>query len=80
MRLKRIIESWPQILEIIEQELPSVEELEKLLECIGCPKTLAEIGQDEQLLKQTFETTKDIRDKYVLSRLIWDLGIIDEVL
>ena len=22
--------------------------------------------------------TKDIRDKYVLSRLVWDLGIIDE--
>jgi hypothetical protein len=27
-----------------------------------------------------FRATKDIRDKYVLSRLLWDLGILDEML
>ena len=27
----------------------------------------------------TLKCTKDIRDKYVLTRLLWDLGILDEI-
>ena len=27
----------------------------------------------------TLKSTKDIRDKYVLPRLLWDLGELDEV-
>jgi hypothetical protein len=27
----------------------------------------------------TLMATKDIRDKYILARLLWDLGILDEV-
>ena len=33
----------------------------------------------ENGLKTTFLATKDIRDKYVLSRLLWDVGRIDEL-
>ena len=40
---------------------------------------LTEIGIDEELLPMTFKASKDIRDKYVLSRLAWDLGILDEI-
>ena len=29
-------------------------------------------------LSTTLKATKDIRDKYVLSRFLWDLGIIEE--
>ena len=31
------------------------------------------------LLPIFFMATKDIRDKYVLSRLAWDLGILEEL-
>jgi hypothetical protein len=44
------------------------------------PKTMAEIGIDDTILPLTFKSAKDIRDKYVLSRLCWDLGIIDEII
>ena len=47
---------------------------------IGAPKTLAQIGVEESMLPVIFQATKDIRDKYVLSRLAWDLGILDELL
>ena len=40
---------------------------------------MTEIGIDEELLPMTFKASKDIRDKYVLSRLAWDLGIIEEI-
>ena len=41
---------------------------------------MAEIGLDEEILPLTFKASKDIRDKYVLSRLCWDLGIIDDII
>ena len=33
---------------------------------------------DMATAKETFVSTKDIRDKYIGSRLLWDLGILDE--
>ena len=49
--------------------------MRKLFEQLGMPTSMKEIGIDEKLLPTTFKATKDIRDKYVLSRLVWDLGI-----
>ena len=53
-------------------------EIERILDTIGAPKTEKEIGIDCDL-RTTFKATKDIRNKYVLSRLTWDLGVIDEI-
>lgn len=78
-RLEVILRNWDGILKIMEEELPTSSELGTLLETIGAPRTLAEIGIDEELLPMIFRATKDIRDKYVLSRLAWDLGVIDEL-
>jgi glycerol-1-phosphate dehydrogenase [NAD(P)+] len=63
----------------MDEELPSSEEIEKLLDTIGISKDLSAIGVDTECARTTFQVTKDIRDKYVLSRLAWDLGIIDEL-
>ena len=78
-RLERILANWDHILCIINEELPSSAEIADLLDTIGAPKSMSEIGIDEDLLPKTFHATKDIRDKYVLSRLCWDLGVIDEI-
>ncbi|MBE6808398.1 MAG: sn-glycerol-1-phosphate dehydrogenase [Ruminococcaceae bacterium] len=78
-RLDIIIEKWDEILKIIEEELPVLSDLEKLFDKVGLPKTMEEIGIDDKLLPMTFKSAKDIRDKYVLPRLCWDLGIIDEI-
>ena len=34
---------------------------------------------DLSVLPMSLKASKDIRDKYVLPRLLWDLGILDEV-
>ena len=77
-RLEIIIEKWDKILEIIKQEIPTQKEIESVLQTIGAPKTASEIGINCSL-DLTLKATKDIRDKYVLSRLLWDLGVIDEI-
>ncbi len=80
IRLEKIIESWDEIKKIIADELPKFDSLTVLFKKLGLPTELSEIGIDEGILPMTFKATKDIRDKYVLSRLCFDLGIIDEII
>ncbi len=77
-RLDIIMQKWDKILSIIKDEIPASSEIEKILTVINCPKTLEESGItcDENL---AFKATKDIRDKYVVSRLLWDLGEIEQI-
>lgn len=78
-RLDVISDKWESILAVIREEIPSSESIEALLEKTGCPTTPAAWGISEELIPMTFKATKDIRDKYILSRLAFDLGIIDEL-
>ncbi len=78
-RLKAIIKNWDTLTDVIKSEIPKSEEIERILNLIKCPKSPEDIGIDPSILKNTFKATKDIRDKYVLSRLAFDLGVIDEV-
>lgn len=78
-RLCRIVENWDAILKIVCEEVPPAAEIERILDSIGAPKSCEEIGIDPSVLPMTFAASKDIRDKYVLSRLCWDLGILDEI-
>ena len=79
LRLEHILSHWSEILQIIQEELPTSAELEKLFEKLGAPKSMQEIGLEEECFSLTFKATKDIRDKYVLSRMCWDLGVLDEL-
>ena len=80
VRLDVIRERWDELIAIMEQEIPSAAWIEALLESIGCPVTAEAWGLDSDVLPMTLKATKDIRDKYVLSRLAWDLGILEELL
>ena len=79
VRFQKIADSWDTILQIINEELPSVDELSKIMDTIDISTNLNTIGVDEECAKLTFKATKDIRDKYVLSRLAWDLGHLEEL-
>jgi len=78
-RFHLIMANWQNILQILREELPAAEELCKLMDGVGISRDLTAIGVDPKTLEMTFRATKDIRDKYVLSRLAWDLGILDEL-
>lgn len=78
-RLNLILENWENILQILREELPSAARLTEIMDTIGISTDLNTLGVDSACAKQTFRATKDIRDKYVLSRLAWDLGILEEL-
>lgn len=73
-RLARIHENRDYILSVIQSELPSSARLRELMSSVGLPTDPAELGLDGEL-DSVFLATKDIRDKYVLSRLVFDLGL-----
>lgn len=77
-RLEIIIDRWDEITDVIKT-LPSSGEIRKRMESIDFPTSAGCIGYDNDGVKTTFTMTKDIRDKYVGTRLYWDLGILDEI-
>ena len=76
-RLEIIINNWDKICEIIDEELPAYDDVYALLKSIGAPVSPTEFGISEKETKNAFIITKDIRDKYVVSRLLWDLGELE---
>jgi len=78
-RLDIIMDRWQEILEIISQELPETSEIVELLKLIEAPVKPEDIGLLPWEVRDTFIATKDIRDKYIASRLLWDLGMLEGV-
>ena len=78
-RFRVIEKNWDAILRILREELPATKELCKLMDAVGISRDLNSIDVDSETARITFRATKDIRDKYVLSRLAWDLGILEEL-
>lgn len=77
VRLEKIIASWGKILDIINT-LPSYDEILSMMKMMGAPVSANEFGYTDDQIRTTFTMTKDIRDKYIASRLLWDLGLLDD--
>lgn len=77
-RLPIILSRWEEIVTAIREELPSSAELEHLFDTLGLPKTTAELGTEPSLLPSILRATADVRDKYILPRLLFDLGLLQE--
>ena len=77
-RLKRIIAHWDEI-EAVIHSLPLPSEIVPKLQAIGLPVSFAELGFSPEEGRNAILFSKDVRDKYIGSRLMWDLGILDEI-
>ncbi len=77
-RLEIIIKKWSRICRIVQAEIPPREVIDDILKKINAPRTMQEIGITCDL-SLTLKATKDIRDKYVLSRLLWDIGELETI-
>ena len=74
-RVDVIIENFDKILAIASEELPSYDSLFELYTKIGMPRSFAEAEMEEELLPRAIAASRDIRYKYVLSHLLFDLGL-----
>ena len=77
-RLEIILSRWDEIQKIIREELPDEEWLKERLLLAGAPGSPAQLGLSADDVRTAFLATKDIRDKYISTRLLWDLGMLEE--
>ena len=75
-RIDAIEANWSEIRGLLEN-LPKSENVANLLKGLSAPCTPAEIEVDSQLLKRTFLYCKEVRDRYTIFQLAWDLGLLD---
>ena len=74
-RLDKILAYWPEIVRIIEEELPGAHETLGKMKQLGMPYSPRDLGIDLEETKKAFIGSRVIRDKYLTSTLIWDLGL-----
>ncbi len=75
-RIMTIALKREEILDAVKS-MPKADELEKLMKSIGLPTEFSEIGLSDDDVDTAVLLARDIRDKYVLGRLLWDLGLTD---
>ena len=69
---------WPEILKIIEEEMPDTEAIDRLMRELGMPRVPKDLGISEQDAKDAYTGAREIRDKYQSCSLLWDMGLTDE--
>ncbi|WP_069999509.1 sn-glycerol-1-phosphate dehydrogenase [Cellulosilyticum sp. I15G10I2] len=73
-RIAVIEKRWPEIYEAIN-ELPSAKEVEKLIADLKGATYPAQVGIDPDIVEESILYAKEIRDRYTVLQLLWDLGV-----
>lgn len=76
-RLDALLDNWAEILRIIQEELPPREELIALFQALGMPLTPEDLGVAAEDVDAALIGSREIRDKYLSSSMLWDLGLLD---
>lgn len=77
-RLKRIDiieQNWELICGILERDLIPAEELKRLFKKLDSPCFPAQIGITDEMLRDAVLYAKEIRSRYTILQLVWDLGL-----
>ena len=77
-RLERIIEHWDEIIAAMDEELPDYDAIVSLMKALQEPTQPRTLGLSDGEVISALRCSQEIRDKYILSRLLWDLGLLDE--
>lgn len=74
-----VIESkWNEIKKVINEEMPSAEYVTDLLKSVNAPYRPEQVGIDEQLTHDAVILAKEVRVRYGLLQMLWDLGKQEE--
>ena len=79
VRLERILESWDEILGIMDEELPKTETIAALMQSLHMAMEPEDIGFNQQDTRDAFHAARDTRKKYLTSSMLWDLGVLYEM-
>lgn len=75
-RFDQIEAHWDDILRAIREELPPTQKIKGLMQELQMPMTPADIGINRADTEHAFICSRDIRDKYLSSSMLWDMGLL----
>jgi glycerol-1-phosphate dehydrogenase [NAD(P)+] len=78
-RLDNTLSHWAEIQKIIAEELPPAAEVEALMRSLSMPMLPKDIGVSDRDAYAALIGSRDVRDKYLSSSLLWDLGLLHEM-
>lgn len=76
-RIDHIAAHWDEIKNIIENELPQPEEVSAILTSIEAAAKPGDVGISDELAKDGVILAKEVRVRYGLLQLLWDLSLLD---
>lgn len=74
-RIDAMEAAWPQVTALLE-ELPASRTVAELLRSLDSPCLPAQIGVEGELLKNTFLYCKEVRARYTILQMLWDLDLL----
>ena len=74
-RIQSIIINWEKLQQMVDQILPQLRECRDLIQQIGLPTRFDQLGIAVDLGEMICLATKEIRSKYVASKLLDDLCV-----
>jgi len=77
-RIDSMERNWAEITALLEA-LPASETVAGLLKSLDSPCTPAAIDVDAEMLKNTFLYCKEVRARYTILQMVWDLGLLDQL-
>lgn len=73
-------EKWGEILTFIKAALPGVAEVKRLLESMNAPSKPAQVEVSSETVKMSIRVAKELRDRFGVLQMIFNLGIMDEII
>ena len=77
-RAERMCSGWDELQEIMRTELPDPAVVAQAARKLGCPMRPEEIRVTLDETMDALTCSQDIRDKYISTSMLFDLGLLDE--
>lgn len=76
-RIRTMRENWDALMGIVRDSLPATEQIAAMLEELGAPTAPQGVGVDRGLLTEGILCAKEVRDRFTLLQILWDLGLLE---
>ncbi len=76
-RLQRLVDQWGVVIDETEETLRTPASLETELRAANAPVRFSDIGVDAERARRAILHAKDIRNRYTILHLCWELGTLE---
>ena len=76
--IEKLQAHWPELMQIAREELPKARDIQALMQKIHMPALPEDLGLTYGDVKNALIGSRDIRDKYLISSILWEMGILNE--